>query len=108
MAVVDEAAVVFVVVGTAEEVGRIATAGGLVDCVVDVVDGCAGELVTVEVVEVVAVEVRAEVRGIGATALGVDEELDLEDVEELLGDSVTVGSIVETTVVPTTPVQAKD
>ena len=67
-----------------------------------------GELVTVEVVEVVAVEVRADVRGIGATALGVVEELDVEDLEELLGDSVTVGSIVETTVVPTTPVRVKD
>ena len=107
MAVVDEAAVV-VVVGTAEDVGRIATAGGLVDCVVDVGDEWVGELVTVEVVEVVAVEVRADVRGIGATALGVVEELDVEDFEELLGDSVTVGSIVETTVVPTTPVQVKD
>lgn len=100
MAVVDEAAVV-VVVGAAEDVGRMATAGGLVDCVVDVGDGWVGELVTVEVVEVVAVEVRADVRGIGAMALGVVEELDVEDVEELLGDSVTVGSIVETTVVPT-------
>ena len=50
MTVVDEAAVVFVVVGTAEEVGRIATAGGLVDCVVGVVDEWVGELVTVAVV----------------------------------------------------------
>ena len=38
MAVVDEAAVV-VVVGAAEEVGRMAPAGGLVDCVVGVEDG---------------------------------------------------------------------
>ena len=107
MAVVDEAAIV-VVVGTAEEVGRIATAGGLVDCVVGVEDEWAGELVTVEVVEVVAVEVKVDVRGSGGRALGVVEELDVEDVEELLGDSVTVGSIVETTVVPTTPLQAND
>ena len=59
-------------------------------------------------VEVVAVEVKADVRGIGATAMVEVEELDVEDVEELLGDSVTVGSIVVTTVVPAMPLQAKD
>lgn len=95
---------VVVVVGTAEEVGRMATAGELVDWVVDVVeDERDGEPVTVEVVEVVAVEVEveAEVRGM----IGVVEGLDVEDVEELVGDSVTVGWTVEITVVPTTPLQ---
>lgn len=101
---------VVVVVGTAEEVGRMATAGELVDWVVDVVeDERDGEPVTVEVVEVVAVEVEveAEVRGMIGVVLEVVEGLDVEDVEVLVGDSVTVGWTVEITVVPTTPLRVK-
>lgn len=95
-----------VVVGTADEVGRIATAGELVDWLVDVEeDEREGELVTVEVVEVVAVEVEVEgeVRG----RMGLVEELEVEDVEELVGEAVTVGWTVEITVVPTTPLQVE-
>ena len=59
-------------------------------------------------VEVVAVEVDVDVRGTVGIILGVVEELDVEDAVELVGDSVTVGSIVEMTVVPTTPFQVGD
>lgn len=107
---------VVVVVGTADEVGRMATAGELVDWVVDVgEDEWEGEPVTVEVVEVVAVEVEVEVevdvRGrmgvVLGVVLGVVEGLDVEGVEELVGDLVTVGWTVEITVVPTTPLQVE-
>ena len=84
-------AAVVVVVGSAYEVGRSGTTGELVDWVVDVEDECEGELVTVEVVEVVTVEVDVEVRGTAEVVVGVVEELDVEDVEELVGVSVTVG-----------------
>lgn len=103
-----EGVAVVVVVGTADEVGRIATAGELADRVVEIEDEWEGEPVTVEVVEVVAVEVDVNVKGAAGTTLGVVEELDVEDIDELLGDSVTVGSIVEITVVPTTPLRIKD
>ena len=108
MIVTGEAVVV--VVGTADEVGRIAGAGDSVDWVVDVDDEPDGEAVTVDVVEVVAVEVdvNVDIRGVVETVLGVVEELDIEGVEELVGDSVTVGSIVKITVVPTTPLQFGD
>lgn len=56
--------------------------------------------------EVVAVEV--DVKGTTGMASGEDEEdeeLEVEDVEELVGDLVTVGSTVEMTVDPTTPAQ---
>lgn len=56
-------------------------------------------------VEVVAVEVDVDVRGTAGMRSGVVEELDVEDIEELAGDSVTVGSIVEVNVVPTTPLR---
>ena len=82
---------VVVVVGTADEVGRTGTTGVAVDWVVDVEDLGEGELVTVEVVEVVAVEVDVDVRGTAEVVLDVVEELDVEDVEELVGDWVTVG-----------------
>lgn len=104
---------VVVVVGTADEVGRTGTTGVAVDWVVDmedVEDVGEGELVTVEVVEVVAVEVDVEVdvdvRGTAGVVLDVVEELDVvealdvveeldledvEDLEELVGDWVTVG-----------------
>ena len=82
---------VVVVVGTADEVGRTGTTGVAVDWVVDVEDVGEGELVTVEVVEVVAVEVDVDVRGTAVVVLDVVEELDVEDVEELVGDWVTVG-----------------
>ena len=82
---------VVVVVGTADEVGRTGTTGVAVDWVVDVEDVGDGELVTVEVVEVVAVEVDVDVRGTAVVVLDVVEELDVEDVEELVGDWVTVG-----------------
>ena len=61
-------------------------------------------------VEVVAVEVDVDVdvRGRVGMILGVVEEPDLDDVEELAGDTVTVGSIVETTKVLTTPLQVED
>ena len=59
-------------------------------------------------VEVVAVEVDVDVKGTVGMTIGVVEELDVEDMEELVGDSVTVGSTVEITVVPTTPVQVED
>lgn len=59
-------------------------------------------------VEVVAVEVDVDVRGTVGIILGVVEELDVEDTVELVGDSVTVGSIVEMTVVPTRPFQVED
>ena len=96
---------VVVVVGVADEVGRTGTTGETVDWVVDV----EGEPVTVEVVEVVAVEVDVEVRGAAEMMMldVVEEEVDVEDVEELLGDWVTVGSTVAMTVVPTTPVQVE-
>lgn len=99
-----------VVVVVAEDmVGRMAPRGELVGwvvVVVDVVDEGEGEAVTVEVVDVVAVEVEVEVRGEAGMALGVVEVLvveDVEDVEVLEGDSVTVGSTVRTTVFPITP-----
>ena len=58
-----------------------------------------------EVVEVVAVEVDVvDVRGTVGMIIGVVEGLDVEDIEELVGDLVTVGSTVAITVVPTTPV----
>ena len=101
--VIDTGGAVVVVVGLANDVGRIATAGELVDWLVDVIDECDEELVTVEVVEVVAVEVDVDVRGMSEGELVVVDEMELEDVEELVGDSVTVGWTVETTVVPTTP-----
>ena len=82
---------VVVVLGTADEVGRTGTTGVAVDWVVDVEDVGEGELVTVEVVEVVAVEVDVDVRGTAEVVLDVVEELDVEDVEELVGDWVTVG-----------------
>ena len=85
---------VVVVVGTADEVGRTGTTGVAVDWVVDVEDIGEGELVTVEVVEVVAVEVDVDVRGRAEIVWDVVEELDVEDVEdvrELVGDRVTVG-----------------
>ncbi len=59
-------------------------------------------------VEVVAVEVDVDVSGTVGMITGVVEELDVEDMEELVGDLVTVGSTVEITVVPTTPVQVED
>lgn len=59
-------------------------------------------------VEVVAVEVDVDVRGRVGMILGVVEEPDVDDVEELVGDTVTVGSIVETTKVLTTPLQVED
>lgn len=59
-------------------------------------------------VEVVAVEVDVDVRGRAGMILGVVEEPDVDDVEELVGDTVTVGSIVETTKVLTTPLQVED
>ena len=77
---------VVVVVGTADEVGRTGTTGVAVDWVVDVEDVGEGELVTVEVVEVVAVEVDVDVRGTAVVVLDVVEELDVEDLEELVGD----------------------
>ena len=85
---------VVVVVGTADEVGRTGTTGVAVDWVVDVDSIGEGELVTVEVVEVVAVEVDVDVRGRAEIVLDEVEELDVEDVEdvrELVGDRVTVG-----------------
>ena len=85
---------VVVVVGTADEVGRTGTTGVAVDWVVDVEDVedvGEGELVTVEVVEVVAVEVDVDVRGTAKVVLDEIKELDVEDVEELVGDWVTVG-----------------
>ena len=82
---------VVVVLGTADEVGRTGTTGVAVDWVVDVEDVGEGELVTVEVVEVVAVEVDVDVRGTAEVVLDLVEELDVEDVEELVGDWVTVG-----------------
>lgn len=103
MTVTGEAVVV--VVGTADEVGRIAGAGDSVDWVVDVDDEPDGEAVTVDVVEVVAVGVDVDIRGVVEIRSGVVEELDVVGVEELVGDSVTVGSIVEITVVPTTPLE---
>ena len=109
--VIDTGEAVVVVVGLADDVGRIATAGELVDWlvdVVDVVDERREELVTVEVVEVVAVEVDVDVRGMGEGGLDVVDEMELEDVEELVGDSVTVGWTVEITVVPTTPKQVEN
>lgn len=105
MTVTGEAVVV--VIGTADEVGRTGAAGELVNCVVDLEDNGEGEAVTVEVVEVVAVEVDVDVRGTVGIMLGVVEELDVEDMEELLGDSVTVGSIVKITVEPTTPLHVE-
>lgn len=59
-------------------------------------------------VEVVAVEVDVDVRGTTGMILGVVDEMDVEDVEELVGDPVTVGSMVEINVVPTTPSQVED
>lgn len=59
-------------------------------------------------VEVVTVEVDVEVRGTTGVVVGVVEELDVEDVEELVGVSVTVGWTVEITVVPTTPLRVED
>ena len=53
----------------------------------------------------VEVEVEVDVKGSMGVVLGVVEGLDVEDVEELVGDSVTVGWTVEITVVPTTPLQ---
>ena len=87
----------------ADDVGRIATAGELVDWLVDVVVERGEELVTVAVVEVVAVEVDVDVRGMREVELDVVDEMELEDLEELVGDAVTVGWTVEITVVPTTP-----
>lgn len=89
----------------ADDVGRIATAGELVDWLVEAVVGRGEELVTVAMVEVVAVEVEVEVdvRGIREVELDVVDEVELEDLEELVGDAVTVGWTVEITVVPTTP-----
>lgn len=58
-------------------------------------------------VEVIAVEVDVDVRGMAGMILGVVDELDVEVVEELMRDSVTVGSTVEITVVPTTPLQVE-
>lgn len=58
-------------------------------------------------VEVIAVEVDVDVRGMAGMILGVVDELDVEVVEELVRDSVTVGSTVEITVVPTTPLQVE-
>ena len=94
---------VVVVVGTADDVGRTGTTAEAVDWAVDVEDVGGGELVTVEVVEVVAVEVDVDVRGTAEVVLDVVEELDVEDVEELVGDWVTVGWTVDVTVVPMTP-----
>ena len=54
-----------------------------------------------------AVEVDVDVRGTVGIIIGVVEELDVEDMEELVGDLVTVGSTVEITVVPTTPAQVE-
>ena len=96
-----------VVAGAADEVGRTGAAGELVDWVGGVEDEWAGEAVTVEVVDVVAVEVDADVRGTAGWVFGVVEELDVEDVEGLGGDSVTVGSTVETTVFPITPLRVE-
>ncbi len=102
---------VVVVVGVADEVGRTGTTGATVDWVVDVEDGCEDDAVTVEVVEVVAVEVDVDVRGTAEIVLGVVDEMDVdveeEDVEELVGDSVTVGWTVAITVLPTTPCKPK-
>ena len=89
--------------GTADEVGRTGTTAEAVDWAVDVEDVGGGELVTVEVVEVVAVEVDVDVRGTAEVVLDVVEELDVEDVEVLVGDWVTVGWTVDVTVVPMTP-----
>lgn len=58
-------------------------------------------------VDVVAVEVEVDVRGTVGIMLVVVEELVVRDMEELLEDAVTVGSIVEITVVPTTPVHVE-
>lgn len=55
-----------------------------------------------------AVEVDVDVRGTAGIASGEVEELEVEDVEELAGDSVTVGSTVAITVVPTTPLQVEN
>ena len=59
-------------------------------------------------VEVVAVEVDVDVRGTAGMASGEVEELEVEDVEEIVERSVTVGSTVATTVVPTTPLQVEN
>lgn len=81
MTVTGEAVVV--VVGTADEVGRIAAAGDSVDWVADVEDEPEGEAVTVDVVEVVAVEVDVDVKEAAGIITGVVEELDV-GVEELV------------------------
>ena len=88
-------AAVVVVVGVADDVGRTGTTGETVDWFVDVEDVREGELVTVEVVDVVAVEVEVEVevdvRGTAEVLLDVVVvELDVEDLDELVGDWVTV------------------
>ena len=59
-------------------------------------------------VEVVAVEVDVDVRGAAGMASGEVEELEVEDLDELVGDSVTVGSTVAITVLPTTPLQVEN
>ena len=83
---------VVVVVGVADEVGRTATAGELVDWMVDVVeDEREVEPVTVEVVDVVAVEVDVDVKGTAKALLTVVDEMGVDDREELVGDAVTVG-----------------
>ena len=64
-----------------------------------------GDPVTVEVVEVVAVDVDVDVRGAMEVVLDVVDEVDVEDVEELVGDCVTVCWTVAVTVLPTTPLQ---
>ena len=96
-----------VVVGTADEVGRIAPAKELDAGVADVEDEREGEAVTVEVVEVVAVAVEVDVTGTVELVVGVVEGLDVLVLEELVGDSVTVGWTVEVTVEPTMPLQIK-
>ena len=53
-------------------------------------------------------DVDVDVGGTAEVVLDVVEELDVEDIEELVGDSVTVGWTVEITVVPTTPLQVKN